>query len=66
MIFVCFFRCDEAEVETEGKGRRGRDVGKLSFMGAEDVLRVCLAYEGEEQARGEETDGREARRAAIA
>lgn len=53
----------------EGKGRRGREVGKLRVIGRDGVLRVCREgseeAKGEAQARGEETEGREVMIAAV-
>ena len=50
---------------TEGKGRRGRDVGKPTVTGR--ALRGCRVgmdtNEGDEHARGDETEGRDDTRA---
>ena len=55
---------DETDVLMDGKGRRGRDVGKLRPGRPEDVLRVGRPNAGE-AARGEETEGRDEIRVAI-
>lgn len=68
MSFVGFF-CDirgVAELTMEGKGLRGRDVGKLTdrALGALRFKRVGIEdNDGDEQARGDETEGREDTRA---
>lgn len=66
MILVGLRCCAEEELAMEGKGRRGRDVGKLRAIGREELLRVCRWGNEEYVASGDGTEGREDRMAAKA